>query len=917
MKDRAWKVFLAVGALLVIAYFNVPPTPAHHHGIYDTIGIASVVAICLGVRLHRPTNTLPWYLFAAGNLAFVSGDMIRAFYETVVGEQAPFPGFADVAYLSAYPILIAGVLVLVRRRDNLRDRGNLIDALLIATSAGLLTWVYLVKPNIVSPGNSWIEIAVSIAYPLLDLVLLLVAARLMFGGGSRSASYYMLAGSLLALLTADTFYTVTTLNNTYHTGSLVDAGYLISYLVWGAAALHPSMTAMSSPGQRARTIAITRGRMLVLAAASLLAPSLRIIETLRGNDVPPLTTVLPTVVLFILVMTRMSGLVRALGSALEGHEAAERRRRQSEARFGSLVQHASDVVLVVSGPAPAGGLAAGAKVTFQSPSVRPVLGFDRDELIGLPLAELIHESDRTATLAMLEEVLGHPSDRPAKAQFRCRRHDGEWCHVETTFTNLIADPTVAGVVLNARDVSEQVALQERLFHQAFHDPLTDLANRTLFRDRVEHALERRRRPDESVAVLFLDVDNFKTINDSLGHSVGDELLTAMAGRLRRCLRAGDTAARLGGDEFAILLEDPKDAETVANRITDTLSPCFEIDGKELFVTASIGISVSQLGDGGADELLRNADAAMYAAKSRGKGRSILFRPDMHLRALKRLDIEGQLRRAIDRDEFRLHYQPLVEPATGRIAGFEALVRWEHPERGLLGPGEFIQVAEESALIRPIGRWMLRRAALQAAAWQTAYAQPRLSMSVNLSSQELASGELTREVRRVLAEAGLDPRTFVIEITERVLMSNTEVTKEVLSELAALGVRLSVDDFGTGYSSLSYLHGFPIHALKIAKPFLDNIPESEQETALVRGIVELGHNLGLEVVAEGIERTEQWGALREIGCDLAQGYLLARPQGPERIEKLLNGVRLERATEPSDKLRLVGARGLIGIGPVGA
>jgi diguanylate cyclase (GGDEF)-like protein/PAS domain S-box-containing protein len=916
LSRRAWWIYLSIGSVLTITYFFAPKGLGHHV-IYDTIGISSVLAICCGIRRNRPANALPWHLFAAGNLAFVTGDVIRAFYETVVNEPAPFPGLADVAYVIAYPILIAGVVLLVRGRDRSRDRGALLDALLIATSAGLITWVYLIQPYLVTPGLHWLEIAVSVAYPLFDLVLLAVAARLMFSPGARSIAYYLLAGSLAALLTSDSFYTVTLLNNTYHTGSLVDAGWLIAYLLWGAAALHPSMVTMSMPVARSGTVPISRGRLMVLAAASLLAPSLRVIETLRGNDIPAFTTVIPTMVLFLLVMCRMSGLVRALGAALAGHELAERRRRQSEARFGSLVQHASDVVLVVGGPAPVGGLAAGAQISFQSPSVRRVLGFSRDELIGTSLAELIHENDRTSTLAILTEVVTHPTERSAKARFRCRCQDGDWRHVETTFTNLLADPTVGGVVLNARDVTEQVALQERLFHQAFHDPLTDLANRTLFRDRVEHALERRRRPDESVCVLFMDVDNFKTINDSLGHSAGDDLLIEMADRLRRCLRSGDTAARLGGDEFAILLEDSKDAEAVAHRITEVLAPRFEIEGKELFVTASIGISVSQLGDGGADELLRNADAAMYAAKSRGKGRSILFRPDMHLRALKRLDVEAELRRAIVRDEFRLHYQPLVQPGTGRIAGFEALVRWAHPERGLIGPAEFIHVAEDTDLIRPIGRWMVRRAAIQAAQWQTKYEQQQLTMCVNLSSQELVSAELAREITRVLADSGLNPSTLVIEITERALMSNTEATAARLAELKALGVRLSVDDFGTGYSSLSYLNGFPIDAIKIAKTFLDGIPDGDQDTALVRGIIELGHNLDLEVVAEGVERTEQWDTLRDLGCDLVQGYLLARPQSADRIDKMLGGIRLEGPGRRDDMLSLVGKGGVLGLGPAHA
>jgi diguanylate cyclase (GGDEF)-like protein/PAS domain S-box-containing protein len=914
--SHLWAIYLALGSVLTVAYFFAPEGLGHHV-IYDLIGLSSVTAIVWGIRRYKPADALAWKLFAAGNLCFVVGDMIRGFYESALGkEAAPFPGLADVAYLGAYPILITGVLVLVRSRDRSRDRANLVDALIIATSAGLLGWVYLIRPYIMTPDLGWLEIAISIAYPLLDMMLLSVAARLWFSPGARTRSYQLLAGSLAALLTSDIVYTVTLLNETYATGSLVDLGWLVSYLLWGAAAMHPSMQS-SKTVETVGSTAITPQRLLVLAAVSLLAPVVRVVEIMRGDELPPLTTVTPTVILFVLVMFRMSGLVRLLSSALERHEAAERRRRQSEARFGSLVQHASDVVLVVNGPAEVGGMANGADINFQSPSVQRVLGFDRDELQGTPLVDLIHENDRTATLAVLEEVMVHPADRPAMVQFRCRHKDGGWRDLETTLTNLLDDHTVGGVVLNARDVTDKVALQRRLSHQAFHDPLTDLANRTLFRDRVEHTLQRRARPDELVAVLFLDIDDFKTINDSLGHSVGDQLLIQVADRLRQCLRSGDTAARFGGDEFAILLEDSTDAEVVAERISQALTERFEIDGKELFITVSIGIDVSRVAQGSADELLRNADAAMYTAKSGGTGRSVQFRPDMHLRALKRLDLEAELRRAIDNDEFRLHYQPMVQPATGRIVGFEALIRWAHPERGLIGPGDFIQVAEDTGLIRPIGRWVVRHAARQAAAWQEEYQYPRLTMSVNLSAQELASPEITRDIQRALDENGLDPTTVVVEMTERTLMTHTETSKARLDELKALGVRLSVDDFGTGYSSLSYLRGFPIDAIKIAKPFLDGVPDGDQETALVRGIIELGHNLDLEVVAEGVERTEQWETLREMGCDVAQGYLLARPQGAERIEKLLDGIRLNGAAKPADKLDLVGVRGVLGLGPVSA
>lgn len=867
---------MVVGLTLSVGYFFLPQG-LPHHVVYDALGLSSVAAILIGVRRNRPRRRTPWLVFAAGELLFVGGDAVRAFYESVLGGDAPFPGLADIFYIAAYPVLASGLLLLVRSRDPARNRASLIDAMIVVTSVGVVSWTYLMAPYTQAEHVPVLEIIVSILYPLADLLLLAFAARLLASPGVRSPAYYMLAVSLLALLVSDSFYTVTLLNETYHTGSLVDAGWLVSYVLWGAAALHPSMDRLSEPGEDG-LMRVSGTRILVLAGASLLAPGVRIVEVLRGNDPPVLSTVVPTMILFVLVMARMWGLVQVLSAALTGHEEAETRRRESEERFGSLVQHSSDLVTV----ADEDGL-----ITYQSPSVQRMLGYGRQQLIGQELVELVHPDDRQAVIHVLGEAMHARPDQPARMHYRWRHYNGGWRDVETTLTNLVDDPTVGGVVLNTRDVTDRTALQAQLTHQAFHDPLTDLANRALFRDRVDHALERRSAPDDPIAVLFLDIDEFKTVNDSLGHTAGDQLLTELSERIRGCLRTGDTAARLGGDEFGILLEETADAEIVAARIGDAARRLFTVDEKEVFITVSIGISASRLTPGGADELLRNADAAMYTAKSRGKARSVVFNQDMHLKALRRLDLEAELRRAIDRGQFRLHYQPIVDVASGRVAGLEALVRWAHPERGLIGPVEFIPLAEETGLIRPIGRLVLEQATRQARLWQTRYpADPPLTMSVNLSANQLSSPGLLDEVRAALTKSGLAPEGLVLEMTEHVIMRDTELAIGKLDELKRLGVRLAVDDFGTGFSSLSYLRNFPIDILKIAKPFLDGVPGGDQETALVRGIVELGRNLDLTVVAEGIERPEQIEPLREMRCHLLQGYLIARPQGAERIERLL-------------------------------
>jgi diguanylate cyclase (GGDEF)-like protein len=410
-------------------------------------------------------------------------------------------------------------------------------------------------------------------------------------------------------------------------------------------------------------------------------------------------------------------------------------------------------------------------------------------------------------------------------------------------------------------------------HQALHDALTGLPNRLLFGDRLSHALERAERSGSEVAVLFLDLDRFKTVNDSLGHAAGDDLLCTVAERVATCMRSADTAARLGGDEFAVLLEDltsSTEAVRVAERIVEALRAPIAVAGREIFVSTSIGIAT------GAGDLLRQADVAMYRAKAEGKGRFAIYEAGMQAEVLERLDIEGALQRAVERGELELHYQPIIALATGTMAGVEALLRWNHPERGLVMPLSFVPLAEETGLIVGIGRFVIREACRQAAAWRAAGAPAGLSVNVNLSGRQLEDPGLLDTVAGALRETGLDPGSLVLEITETVLMQDTEATIERLRALRALGVRLAVDDFGTGYSSLRYLNRFPVDVLKMAKPFVDGLGAGAEHSALARAIVDLGANLGMHIVAEGIERPEQLDALRALGCGYGQGYHFSRP-----------------------------------------
>ena len=442
---------------------------------------------------------------------------------------------------------------------------------------------------------------------------------------------------------------------------------------------------------------------------------------------------------------------------------------------------------------------------------------------------------------------------------------------------------------------------EEAIHEAFHDSLTDLPNRSLFIDRLDHALERARREGGPVAVLFCDLDGFKTVNDSLGHAAGDRLLRMVGERLVEALRPADTVARFGGDEFAVLLEEMAEAgeaARAAGRVLTTLRKPFEVEGRELFVGASIGIAAAQRGED-ADAILRNADLAMYRAKGRGKGRYEIFEPEMHAEVVRRMEVELDLKRAIERNEIVVYYQPIFDLPSGEVAGVEALARWNHPERGLILPSEFIPIAEESGQIRALGRLVLREAARQIAYWRAKYpAFDWLYGSVNLSGVQLQEPELVDEVDAALRAAQLDPSHLMLEMTETVLMGDSEESTARLEALRGLGVRLAIDDFGTGYSSLEYLDRLPIDAMKIAKPFVDRLGQGAGSDAIPRAIADLADIFGLVVIAEGIERPDQSQILIELGCRFGQGNHLGAPLDPAGADAALFGAGLLGGEKPA-------------------
>jgi diguanylate cyclase (GGDEF)-like protein/PAS domain S-box-containing protein len=566
-------------------------------------------------------------------------------------------------------------------------------------------------------------------------------------------------------------------------------------------------------------------------------------------------------------------------------------RRRSEARFRSLVRGSSDVIMLTD----AEGI-----IQYASPSTERILGYAVDDLNDTHLGILAHPHD-VARLLPLLEVAGTQPELSRRVEWRARHRNGTWLFFETVGTNLMEDPEVRGIVLNSRDVSERRGLEDQLKHQAFHDALTHLPNRALFMDRLQHALARRGRRGTSVAVLYIDLDNFKVVNDSLGHQAGDQLLIAIAERLQLGLRPEDTVARVGGDELAILLEDIQTVEEVvqvADRIQQRLAAPVRLEGRQVFTTVSIGVALSTFDHDRPEHLLRDADVALYRAKAQGKARHAIFDPSMDAQALERLELETDLRHAVARGELCVHYQPIIDLGTGRVCEVEALLRWRHPTRGMIPPLQFIPLAEETGLIISIGRWILSEACRQTRRWQQEYpSTPPLMLSVNISARQLQHPTLVAEIAEVLAETGLDPATLCLEITESVVMEDAESTSATLRDLKQLGIELAIDDFGTGYSSLSYLNRFPVDAVKIDRSFVSQIGTSTRDTTIIRAIVALAKSLQLSVTAEGIESAEQLRHIRELGCNRGQGYLLAKPAPPDAIPDLL-AARYEGRSEPS-------------------
>lgn len=545
---------------------------------------------------------------------------------------------------------------------------------------------------------------------------------------------------------------------------------------------------------------------------------------------------------------------------------AERSEQESAARFQAFFNHAGIAVqlLTIDGT-----------ITRANPACREMLGYAPDELIGESMTRLLClDGDPAIPDAFAELVTAARETVTLETQFRHKDSSLVWGQVTLA---VVSHGDERRLMVMLQDATERKRMEQELIRQAFEDDLTGLANRALFRDRLHHALERRARTCADVAVLLLDLDGFKRVNDSLGHAAGDALLRTIAQRIANTVRAGETVARLGGDEFAIVIESmqhDEDTQALADRLLRVISAPVDVVGREVVVSVSIGIALAQVDEDG-DAVLRNADTAMYSAKTSGKQCARLFDPSMHARALVWLEVEQDLRRAVVAQEFELFYQPLLKLGSGALRGFEALLRWRHPSRGIISPAEFLAVAEETGLVIPIGRWVLREACCRAATWpEESGSLP--SISVNVAPRQLEYEHFVDDVRDALTITGLRPDRLVLEITESQIMRAPDLAKNRLQAIRELGVRIAIDDFGTGYSSLSHLQFFPVDELKIDRTFVARLEDGERGASFVRTMVALARSLGVEVVAEGIERQAQQDFLTNLGCDTGQGYLFSRP-----------------------------------------
>jgi diguanylate cyclase (GGDEF)-like protein/PAS domain S-box-containing protein len=825
----------------------------------------------------------PWILVGVGLFAVLIGTVVSALYSLTIG-HVPSPSLADVFYLAFYPIIMTGLLQFPRAVTTKTEAvGFALDAVAVLFGSGMLVAYGLIVPRLESYNGNLPSLLVGIALPLGDVLLVFGLVSLVVRGRSlpRDASVAALAAALVLLLISDLLYSYQGLNGSVN-GSLQNFLAASSWVLVAWAG-YERLRQRSAEGPEHEIVIPSLFGYLVAYGTAMAGFGVLLVAARSDLDSTLGIMIIAAVTVTPLLLARQ---VLALRESTKMYEL--KGSHETEERFHSLVTNSLDAIFVTDQQM---------AIQFATPSAQTVFGYAPETLSGRKLEEFVHPDDQQLMMSLVN-CCSRDVGSSARGEWRMCDQEGAWHFTETVVANLLEDQHVRSLVFTTRDIGERVHFQSELQHQAFHDALTGLANRVLFQDRVDHALRHVSRTHDNIAVLFMDIDDFKLINDSYGHLLGDRLLVDVAHRLAGVLRSIDTAARLGGDEFAVLLEGPIDlgnACLVAQRTLRLFDESFALDLAEPSVSVSIGVAVSDGSHESAEQLLRDADVAMYSAKSHGKNRLEVFEPAMQEAVYERVELATNLRSAVDRSEFVVHYQPIVEIATERIVGAEALVRWNHPRSGLIYPDGFIHVAEETGLITAIGEFVLDEACEQLRRWDEEFPAHTLRMAVNISPRQLKDAELVEKVRSALGSSGVDPARLTLEITEGALVDDSHATLTRLRELKALGINLSIDDFGTGYSSLSYLRQFPVDGVKIAKPFVDHIAEGDDNSALARAIISLGGTLRLEVVAEGIEQEQQMKKLRALGCQFGQGFYSSRPLSAQKLSGLLARSRHADAT----------------------
>lgn len=856
---------------------------------WATVGAAVLAAVLfgLGARKSRARIRIGWLLIGLGIGCWAVGEIGWAWFD--IYGQKPFPSLLDVMYLAGYVPLAAGAVLIASPDRSLARTRTALDGTALVLSLTAFVWHLVLRPTYTDSESTLVAKAIGGTYPVLDLVVLfvLLIAVVRYSNRSGATMVRLLSLGIALNVASDIAFAFVSLHSWDTVGQWLNAGWVFGYLFMALAAV----LQLEQPLERAAA----DDRANLAAAWRQAAPLTLLLALLSFAAVRPdaLSGDLPFLVMLVLAAVAITArqfvvvqdnvrLNRALADSGRMLESRVRERTHELARLVSILEATPDVVVTTD---------LQGTPSYVNRSGRILFGLSMDaEAIAASHLNLFDHVPAWVTDLIQTEALPEALRKGTwTGEAAVVASDGR--EVPTSHAVVVhrgGDGLVQFVSHVARDISVRKQLESDLRQQAFHDALTGLANRARFIDRLEHALVRARRTADTVAVLFIDLDQFKSVNDSHGHALGDQLLAKVGELLSTLVRQGDTVARLGGDEFAVLLDGSVDsgtAEAAARRFVEALRTPFAVEGREVFAHASIGVALASGSESGG-ELLRRADLAMYTAKANGKNRFEVFDQGVQRAMGARLRLLNELEGAVERDEFVLHYQPTVSIHSGEMVGIEALVRWKHPQRGLIPPATFIPLAEESGAIVPLGRWVLAEACRQFKVWQQRHPASRMQfVAVNVSARQIHDTGFVRDVAAVLEQSGVHPDCLTLEITESATMREVKTTVRVLKELKQLGVRLAIDDFGTGYSSLSYLRQFPFDVLKIDKSFVEAAGDGELK--LTSAIVSIARSLELEIVAEGVEQRRQLDSLRALECDVVQGYYFSRPVPAGEIDELLD------------------------------